>query len=268
MKPSSDPTAAYLPALASGRTETVLALFSGEPVIDDPRHGHVVGEAAVRGFVEAQAAWMAEHDFAAERLRITAGIDRSVTESLATLTIDGASTELPIAVVGDRADGGLTAIRVYHSLWPLEGRHRLRPPIIPEDPDLVLPDVVEAYMDALGSADLEKSLSVFEADGYFREPSGGPHVYRGTDGIRAAYGAFYAVGPIHLRHCTVIDDGVACGVEFIAVGWGPRRFEPQAGIGIYERGASGKLHAARVYDDVDVDLGLQPSLKARSEASS
>ena len=101
-------------------------------------------------------------------------------------------------------------------------------------------------------------MSVFEPDGYFREPSGGPHIYRGQEGIRSAYGAFYAVGPIHLRHCLVIDDGVACGVEFIADGWGPRKFEPQAGIGVYERGASGKLAAARIYDDVDVDLGLQP----------
>ena len=89
------------------------------------------------------------------------------------------------------------------------------------------------------------------------EFDGGPHVYRGSDGIRRAYGAFYAVGGIHLLHCSVIDDGVACGVEFIAVGWGPRPFEPQAGIGIYERGRTGRLHAARVYDDVDVDLGLQ-----------
>jgi hypothetical protein len=94
--------------------------------------------------------------------------------------------------------------------------------------------------------------------GYLREPSGGPHIYRGQEGIRTAYGAFYAVGPIHLRHCSVIDDGAACGVEFIADGWGPRKFEPQAGIGVYERGASGKLAAARIYDDVDVDLGLQP----------
>ena len=81
-----------------------------------------------------------------------------------------------------------------------------------------------------------------------------------SDGILAAYGAFYEVGPIHLRHCTVIDDGVACGVEFIADGWGPHPFSsPQAGIGVYERGASGLLCAARIYDDVDIDLGLLPT---------
>lgn len=254
-----DSTTAFLSVVASGEADAVLELFAGEPVIDDPRHGHFAGNDALRQFVERQAAWFRQHEVVLQPLRTTIGDHASVAEWVATLTIDDVRTELPIAVVGDRDGDRLTAIRTYHSNWPLDGRHRLRSPIIPEDPDLVLPDVVREYMDALGSADLAGSLSVFEPDGYFREPSGGPHVYGGPGGIRAAYGAFYEVGPIHLLHCSVIDDGVVCGVEFIAVGWGPRAFEPQAGIGVYERGASGRLRAARVYDDVDVDLGLQPS---------
>jgi SnoaL-like domain len=255
-----DPTAAYLGALATGTTAAVLALFAGDPLIEDPRHGRVAGHHAVRDFVAAQAAWMRDNDLSVEPIRTTVGPTRSLTEYLATLTVSGERTDLPIAVVADRASAGKgTAIRVYHSQWPLLGSHRLRGPILPEDPDLVIPDVVGSYMAALGTGDLEGSLSVFEPDGYFREPSGGPYVYRGHEGILAAYRAFYKVGPIHLRHCTVIDDGVACGVEFIADGWGPRPFPPQAGIGVYERGASGLLCAARIYDDVDVDLGLRPT---------
>jgi hypothetical protein len=51
-----------------------------------------------------------------------------------------------------------------------------------------------------------------------------------------------------------------CGVEFTTDGRVRRRFEHQVGIGVYERGRSGKLAAARIYVDVDVDvdLGLQP----------
>lgn len=255
---TADPTAAYLPALAAGRADAILALFSGEPLIDDPRAGRVAGRDAVRAFVTAQAEWIRKRHVELTVLRTTTGRKRSLTEALARLTVGGERTELPIAVVGEGTGGTLGAIRVYHSNWPLEGRHSLRAPIVPEDPDLVLPDIVAAYMDALHSANLSGSMSVFEPEGYFREPSGGPHIYRGQEGIRTVYGAFYAVGPIHLRHCSVIDDGVACGVEFIADGWGPRKFEPQAGIGVYERGASGKLAAARIYDDVDVDLGLKP----------
>jgi len=254
---STDPTAAYLPALSAGRANAVLGLFAGEPVINDPRAGRVAGREAVDSFVASQAQWMRDHGVEFEPLRTTVGRGLSLTESLARLTVDGKRTELPFAVVGDERGGGLREIRVYHSNWPLEGRHRLRPPILPEDRGLVLPGIVAAYMDALGSGNLAGSMAVFEPTGYFREPSGGVHVYRGPEGIRQAYGAFYAVGGIHLRHCSVIDDGVACGVEFIADGWGPRPFEPQAGIGVYERGPGGKLAAARVYDDVDVDLGLR-----------
>ena len=258
---STDPTAAYLSALAGGRADAIMALFAADPVIADPRAGRVVGREAAAEFVASQSKWMRDHRVEFEPIRTTVGRGLSVTESLAWLTVDGKRTELPFAVVGDggrgESGGCLREIRVYHSNWPLEARHRLRPPIIPEDRRLVLPDIVAAYMDALGSGDLAGSLSVFEPDGYFREPSGGVNVYRGPEGIREVYSAFFGVGGIHLRHCSVIDDGVACGVEFIADGWGPRPFEPQAGIGVYERGPGGKLAAARVYDDVDVDLGLR-----------
>ena len=254
---STDPTAAFLPALAGGLADTIAGMFSGEPVLDDPRFGRVAGREAVASYVASQAEWMREHRMEFEPIRTSTGKGLSLTESLARLTVDGERTELPFAVVGDRTGGSLRQIRVYHSNWPLEGRHRLRSPIIPRDPSLVLPDIVAAYMDALDTGNLQGSISVFEPTGYFREPSGGVNIYRGPEGIRQVYGAFYAVGGIHLRHCSVIDDGVACGVEFIADGWGPRPFEPQAGIGVYERGPSGKLAAARVYDDVDVDLGLR-----------
>jgi hypothetical protein len=258
-----DPSAAFLPALAERCADDILALFAAEPVIEDPRHGSVSGRDAVREYVGAQADWMREHSVDLDPPRTTVGSGLSITEFLARLTVDGNRTELPIAVVAELAaesagsTRGLRAIRVYHSNWPLEGRHRLRSPIVPADPHLRLPDVIAEYMDGLHTANLARSESVFERDAYFREPSGGDYVYRGSDGIRDAYGAFYKVGPIFLEHCTVIDDGVACGVEFIAVGWGPRKFEPQAGVAVYERGRSGKLAAARVYDDVDVDLGLK-----------
>ncbi len=250
-------TPAFLPGLAAGPPDEILDLFKGEPVVEDPLAGRIVGRAAVRDYIASQRRWMSDHDVAFEPIRTTVGAGRSVTETLLHLNVNGQRTELPYAVVGVEPDGELREVRIYHSNWPLEGRHRLRPPIIPEDPNLDLPDVVAAYMKALDSADLAGSLSVFEPTGYFREPSGGVNLFEGTEGIRQVYEAFYKVGGIHLRHCSVIDDGVACGVEFIADGWGPRKFEPQAGIGIYERGASGKLAAARIYDDVDVDLGLR-----------
>src|SRR6266571_3727406 len=150
----TDPTGAYLGALASGETDAVLALFGNEPLIEDPRHGRVAGTNAVRDFVAAQAAWMREGEMTLEPIHTTVGPTRSLTEGLATLTVKGTRTQLPIAVVGDRASPDkVTAIRVYHSQWPLLHVHRLRGPMLPEDPDLVIPDVVGEYMAALGSGD-------------------------------------------------------------------------------------------------------------------
>ena len=47
------------------------------------------------------------------------------------------------------------------------------------------------------------------------------------------------------------DDGVRCALEYNLVRWGSHDLPPQAGLGVYERGAGGRLAAARIYDDVD-----------------
>jgi hypothetical protein len=60
-------------------------------------------------------------------------------------------------------------------------------------------------------------------------------------------------GGIRLERCTVTDDGVVAAIEFTAVRFGPHRLQPQAGLAVYERGPSGLLHAARIYDDVNVE---------------
>lgn len=52
-------------------------------------------------------------------------------------------------------------------------------------------------------------------------------------------------------HCTATDDGTACAIEYNAVRWGTAELPPQAGVAVYVRGASGRLAAARIYDDVE-----------------
>ncbi len=52
-----------------------------------------------------------------------------------------------------------------------------------------------------------------------------------------------------MEHCTLTDDGVLCAIEYNLVRWGVTDLPPQAGIAIYERGSSGLLAAARIYDD-------------------
>ena len=42
-------------------------------------------------------------------------------------------------------------------------------------------------------------------------------------------------------------------IEFNAVRFGSHAVQPQAGVAVYERGTSGRLRAARIYDDVNVE---------------
>jgi hypothetical protein len=176
---------------------------------------------------------------------------RTVEEVAVDLQIDGATTELPVAVVSDHEDDGrLNAIRVYHSMWPLTGGHVVRSPVLARDPSIHLPDVVGDYQRALAAGDLEGILATYEDDATVREPAGGKYRYSGKDQLRRIYSLQFADGAgIPLEHNTVTDDGTAVALEYNVVRWGHTPMTPQAGIAVYQRGRTGKLTAGRIYDD-------------------
>ena len=248
------PTERYLPALLAGDTAALTALFAAEPLLDDPLAGHVQGAAALAQFAAERHAWLAERAATLEPIRTTTMAARTVVEALLHLSLKGKPTELPIAVVGVNAGGDrVSALRVYHSQWPLIGGHRVRPPLLTRDPAAHETDIVAAYQAALAAGDLDAIVATFEPDGYFREPAGGEWVYRGHARLREFMAHLLASGGIGLEHCTVTDDGVACALEFNAVRFGRQALTPQAGVAVYERGPSGRLRAARIYDDVNVE---------------
>ena len=159
---------------------------------------------------------------------------------------------MPVAIVTDRnPDRTLKAIRVYHSMWPITGGLRVREPLLPPDPNIVVPDVVGEYQRALAAGDLEAMMATYEEDAYAREPSGGEYVYRGKEKLRDVYSAIFANGGITVEFCTLTDDGVRCAIEYNCVRWGITEIPPQAGVSVYERGSSRLLAAARIYDDVE-----------------
>jgi hypothetical protein len=239
----------FLRLLARGDAAAVTALFAGEPLIDDPEAGRLEGADRVADFVRESGQWYAETGATTETIRTTVSRPRAVTEQV----LRWAGTELPMAVVAElTGPGRLAAVRIYHSSWPLTGGHAVRPPLLPGDPDVVLSDVVGDYHRSLGSKHLDGILDTFGADAYVREPAGGEHVHRGPEARAAFYAGLFEVGEILLEHCTVTDDGVAAALEYNVVQWGPKEIPPQAGVAVYERGRSGKLAAARIYDDVDI----------------
>jgi hypothetical protein len=114
---------------------------------------------------------------------------------------------------------------------------------------------VAEYQRALSAGASDAIVAAFEPDGYAREPAGGQYIHRGLDGLRAFYELLFSNdGGIPLEHCTLIDDERACALEYNVVRWGKTELPPQAGIAVYVRGQSGKLAAARIYDDVNPPL--------------
>jgi hypothetical protein len=250
-----DATAAYLGRLVAGDRKAIAAGFSDQPAIDDPFAGPVRGAAALDRFVAERHAWLAARTARLVPGPITRAAGRTVVEATLRLRHEGRDVDLPIAVVGEDAPAGrMHALRVYHSFWPLEGKHRVRPPLLPRDPVAHVSGVVADYQRALAAGDVDAIVATFEPEGYFREPSGEPWIHRGQAGLRKFMAQILGAGGIGIEHATVTDDGRICAIEFNAVRFGKRPITPQAGLAIYERGATGRLRAARIYDDVNVEV--------------
>ena len=255
MTTSTDPTSSFLDILLAGDCARLLALFSASPHIDDPLFSPVRTLDQAEVYILQRQSWFFERRASLEPIRTTRNDQRTVFECLLHLHLPTKEFALPLAVVGQHAIGSyrLQAVRLYHSLWPLFDRHRVRPPLLPLDPSIRLSDVILAYQDALAQGDIPAILAAFEPDGYFREPAGADYVYHGHAKLLEFMTHLLHNGGITLQHCTATDDGVACAIEFNAVHFGQHELQPQAGVAVYQRGSSGLLHAARIYDDVNVE---------------
>ena len=180
MQPTHDPTETYLETLLTGDRYRLLGDFAAEPVINDPLGGRVRDLGAFNRFFDERQAWLVARQARLEPLRTTRKDQLTVCENLVHLQLPEGEVALPVAVVGEHtAHNRLQAIRVYHSLWPLIGAHRVRPPLLPRDPALKLTDVIAEYQKALHDGDIPGIVAAFEEDGYFREPAGGEYFYRG-----------------------------------------------------------------------------------------
>jgi SnoaL-like domain len=248
----------YFYGLLAGEPDALVSSFAGEPELHHPVRGRIKGKRAFKAFVAEQNAWLTRHNVSVENVGHVVLEGRGMEEVV--LRLDGASgrVELPLAIVADRRSGGrIGELRIYFSGWPLTGRHTNRAPLLQPDPELREPDVVGEYQRALAAGDVEAVLAAFEPDGYAREPAGGRYVHRGPDGLRAFYERLFSNdGGIPLEHCALIDDGHTCALEYNVVRWGRTELPPEAGVAVYVRGESGRLAAARIYDDTDPPLGV------------
>ncbi len=261
---STNDAVPYYEGILADEPDALVSSFAArQPVLDDPRVGYVEGTRELRAFASGTAEWLRERDAVVENVALTRTPTRTVEEVVLNLLAeDGGRVELPVAVLSDRnPDRTLKVVRVYHSTWPLTGEHRVRPPLLPADPNLHAEGTPAEYQRALAEGDLEGIVATFEPEGYAREPSGAAYVHRGTEALRELYAHMFANGDgIGLEHCTLTDDGVRCAIEYNGVRWGTTEIPPQAGVAVYERGGSGLLSAARIYDNVEPPAASDTSI--------
>jgi hypothetical protein len=250
-------TVPYFEGVLTGEVEALVDSFAGEPEVHHPIQGRIKGRRALEAYVAGTKEWFAERNVEVEEIGLCLLEHRGVEEVVLHLDGDDGRIDLPVAIVADHRSGDrLDELRIYYSSWPLTGRHAIRPPLLQPDPEVAESDVVGEYQRALAAGDVDGVLAAFEPDAYAREPAGAGYVHRGADGLRAFYGHLFSNGGgIPLEHCAAIDDGRTCALEYDVVRWGRTDLPPQAGVAVYVRGESGKLAAARIYDDVDPPLG-------------
>jgi hypothetical protein len=246
----------FFDGLRTGEIDALIGSFAAEPEVHHPVRGRIRGVPAFGRFVADTQTWLDERNVTVEDINFIVVPRGGVEELVLHLDGDDGRLALPLALAADRDEGGrIIELRFYFSSWPLTGGHAVRPPVLQPDPDLHEADIVGEYQRALAAGDVEAAVAAFEPDGYVREPAGGAYVHRGTDELRALYELFFSNGGgIPLEHCAVFDDGRACALEYNVVAWGRTELPPEAGIAVYVRGDSGKLAAARIYDDSDPPL--------------
>jgi hypothetical protein len=250
-------TVPFFDGLLTGEVDALVGSFNGEPQLHHPFRGRIRGQRAFEAYVADTNEWLRRNNVVVEDVYRLVGEPRGLGEAVLHLDGEDGQVDLPVAIIAEKSEGRIDEIRLYYSSWALGGRHVRTPPVLQVDPELRESDVVGEYQDALAAGDVDAIVATFEPDGYAREPAGGEHVHRGTDALRAFYELLFSNGGgIPLEHCAVTDDGRACALEYNVVRWGTTDLPPQAGVAVYFRGQSGKLEAARIYDDVDPPLSF------------
>jgi SnoaL-like domain len=246
-------TVQYFDGLMTGELDPLIGSFAGEPELHHPVRGRIKGARAFEAYFDEMQAMFRQRIVSVEDVDRVVVKRHGFEEAVVHLDGDAGRVGLPVAVVADKeSDGRIDELRMYYSSWPLTGRHANRPPVLQPDPELRQSGVVAEYQAALAAGDVDAIVAAFEPDGYAREPAGGHYVHEGQDGLRAFYELLFSNGGgIPLEHCAVIDDKRACALEYNVVRWGKTELPPEAGIAVYVRGETGKLAAARIYDDVN-----------------
>jgi hypothetical protein len=245
-----DELASFFESLKAGDAAELRSMFKGEPQVDTPLWGPVP-PGRFDSFVEESGKWCVERNAHTRVVNSAITPDRAVLELIMDLDHEGRHIELPVALSADIDSDRATAVRVYHSTYPLNGKHAIRKPLLEPVSDLPEPEVMNKYMKGLAEGDIDQVLPLFTPDGYIREPSGDAYRHQGPEDLRGFFEPAFTDGGVPLKHCAVTFDGKTFAVEFTVDMWGRTRFETQGGMAVYQLTDDGKkIEGARIYDDV------------------
>ena len=243
----------FFAGVLTGEMDALISSFADEPEIHHPVRGRIRGVDAFTRYARETKEWLEGREASIEDVDHIITPSNGVEEVVLHLRGERGPVDLPVAIAADKSGDRLIELRVYYSTWPLTGRHSNRPPVLQPSGKLSEPAFASSYQSALAAGDPDAIVSMFEPDGYAREPAGIDYVHRGPDGLREFYESLFSNGGgIPLEHCSVIQNERACALEYNVVRWGTTELlPPEAGIAVYVRGEGGKLAAARIYDDAD-----------------
>lgn len=166
--------------------------------------------------------------------------------------------DLPLVAILVKDGDKFSAIRTYHSVYPITEEHVFRGSIFSKEIELSEPLEVVNYFKAITKGSTSETMQTlsFEDDVYFREPAGWRWNHKTEEGLKEHFDHFFADGGVPLKFHNYIFDkeqGTFAG-EYTCDVWGSATFKPQAGISIYDiNRKTGKITGIRVYDNVDTN---------------
>ncbi|WP_299608469.1 hypothetical protein [uncultured Aquimarina sp.] len=164
--------------------------------------------------------------------------------------------DLPLVIIFEKDGDKYSAIRTYHSVYPITEGHVFRASILSERIELTEPTEVVNYFKSIAVGSTEETMETlsFEDDVYFREPAGWRWNHKTKQGLKEHFDHFFSDGGVPLKfHNYIFDNnkGTFAG-EYTCDVWGSASFKPQAGVSIYDiNEETGKITGIRVYDNVD-----------------
>ena len=239
----------YLTVFKKEDIENLSSILNNKSTLYTPLDGLISGRDNITKYIIKQKEWLNVKNARVEIFNIIDIKNRIIMELNIFYERGETTIELPFIVVIDINKNVITDIRLYHSSLPTTGKHIVIKPILKPDNNLVEPDIITEYVRGIKKADKDLVLSLFEDDAYVQEPSGSKYKHQGIEALNEFYSFMLSKGGVSINHCTATFDGKHFAVEYIIDEWGNKKFEPQAGIAVYEIGKTGKIAAVRIYDD-------------------